>query len=160
MKQSSFFKNKDFPKEFGGELLRHKRKGMRPLSTKNPLHLVLRADIETSGSLLKYRSLINSTLSRYSKKCDIKIYEQGLAYNHFHVVLRFKNRKNYKSFIRAISGVLAKALKLKWVYRPFTKVIDWGRHFKKACAYALQNELEGLGIIPYQERGRYHPPSG
>ena len=68
MKQTSFFKSKDFPTEFGGELLQKKRKCKRPLSTKKPVHEVLRADITESGSLTKYRKLINETFNHYCTK--------------------------------------------------------------------------------------------
>src|SRR5580700_9445062 len=150
MKQCSFFKNKDFPVEFGGELLENKRKCKRPLSVKKAAHLVMRTDYD-SKSLLKHRGFINSTLTDFSQKFGVKIYERGLEKTHLHLVIKFDSVEDYKSFIRAVSGVLAKILKIKWLWRPFTKVIEWGCHFRKACAYVLQNEREGLGIVRYKK---------
>src|ERR1700733_6491909 len=107
MKQISFFKNKEFPIEFGGELLTNKRKCRRPLSVKKPLHSVLRVDFQ-SESLLRHRPFIYSTLDKFSQKFGVKIYEKGLEKSHLHLVLKFKTLKNYKSFIRALTGILAK----------------------------------------------------
>jgi len=154
MKQKSFFKQSEFPKEFGGELLRGKRKSRRPLTTKKSVHSVLRADTKKSSSFLKHRNKINLTLQKFSKRFGIKIYRKGLAHDHIHFILKFENRQDYANFVRAVSGVLAKFLKIKWLYRPYTRVIEWGRDFKRACTYVFQNELEGLGIIAYQKRKR------
>jgi REP element-mobilizing transposase RayT len=154
MKQKSFFKTKDFPKEFGGELLKEKRKTRRPLSTKKPVHTVLRANLKRPISFLKNRNQMNSILQSFAKHFNIRIYKQGLARDHIHFVLKFDSRDDYAGFVRAVSGVLSKSFKFKWLFRPFTRVLEWGRDFKKACKYVFQNELEGLGIIPYQERAR------
>jgi REP element-mobilizing transposase RayT len=113
--------------------------------------MVLRADVKSTGSLLRHRGFIYSTPAHFCKKFDVRVYEQGLASNHIHLVLKFKDREDYKGFIRAVSGVVAKTLNLKWTYRPFTKVIEWGRPFKRACTYAFRNEYEALGIVPYKE---------
>ena len=43
MRQASFSFIKDYRKEFGGSLLEGKRKTKRPLSTKHPLHLILKS---------------------------------------------------------------------------------------------------------------------
>jgi REP element-mobilizing transposase RayT len=158
MKQNSFFNSKDFPKEFGGELLHKKRKTKRPLSTKKAVHGVLRANLEYPKSLLENRNQINAILQKFSKLFNIRIYRQGLARDHLHLILKFERREDYSNFVRAVTGVLSKLFKFKWLYRPFTRVVEWGSDFKKACAYVGQNELEGLGIIPYQKRQRRRAP--
>ncbi len=151
MKQYSFFKSKDFPKEFGGALLVGKRKSRRPLSTKKAHHVVLKA---TGGipSLLRYRTSIDMVLQNFAKRFHVKIYKQGLEVNHLHLILKFNSIDDYKNFVRSVTGVLAKALKLKWLYRPYSRIVEWGRAFKMATSYVLQNELEGLGVIPRKPR--------
>lgn len=37
-------------------------------------------------------------------------------------------------------------------FRPFTRVLHWGRDFKTCCAYVLRNDLEAMGFVPYQPR--------
>jgi len=37
-------------------------------------------------------------------------------------------------------------------FRPFTRILHWGRDFKTCCAYVLQNTLEALGFVEYQPR--------
>ncbi len=154
LKQASFFKNKEFPKEFGGELLKNKRKGKRPLATNRAIHNVLRADLRAPLSFLKKRNQIGSIIENFAKRFNIRIYRQGLARDHVHFIIKVNRREDYANFVRAVSGVLAKLFNFKWLYRPFSRVMEWGRDFKKACAYVLQNEFEGLGIIPHQPRRR------
>jgi len=158
IQQMNFFKTKDFPVEFGGELLKGRRKSRRPLSTKKPIHLVFRADIKGHQSLKKSRQWINTTIKIYSERFDIKVYQQGLEWNHFHLVVKTARRECFQNFLRALAGVIALKLKLSWAYRPFTRVLNWGRSFRTALRYTLQNELEGLGLIPYQPRGRSRGP--
>jgi len=151
VRQTSFFKQKDFPKEFGGELLKRRRKSRRPLSTKRPIHNVLRANLKT-GSFVKYRNKINSVLKEFSQRFNVRIYKLGIARDHIHLVIKVDSRNDYSNFVRAVTGVLAKLFKFRWLFRPFTRVIEWGRDFKRVCQYVLQNDLEGLGLIPYQKR--------
>jgi hypothetical protein len=81
MKQQNlftFFKNPAHTKAtsrkyFGGALSKGKRKARRPLDTKKPLHLVLRADTAKSGSLLKRQIQIDNALKKYAQKFQIKI---------------------------------------------------------------------------------------
>jgi REP element-mobilizing transposase RayT len=160
MKQKSFFKTKDFPTEFGGELLKNKRKSMRPLSTKKPIHSVLRADVMAIEIFAKNRKLIISTINTYAQRFGVKVYEIGLARDHIHLGMRVNSRESYNHFVRSLTGVLSKALKIKWLLRPYTKVIQWGRHLQRVLKYILQNDLEGLGVIPYQARGRHRPRPG
>ncbi|MEQ1665454.1 MAG: transposase [Bdellovibrionales bacterium] len=137
---------------FGGELIQGKRKLRRPLDIKKPIHLVLRADISKSGSLLRRQNQINKMIYKYAIKFGVKVYKKAIVSNHIHFVLKFSHRFNYTSFVRALSGVLAKSFGVKWKFRPFTRVITWGRDFKNTLKYVLRNELEALGVITYQPR--------
>jgi REP element-mobilizing transposase RayT len=105
MRQMGFGFLKDYKKEFGGELLIGKRKSKRPLSTKNPIHLVLRADLKgvfnpTNRSLQK---LIQSTAQEF----QIKIYDFAINWNHIHLVIKLKQREDYTKFIRALTSKLS-----------------------------------------------------
>ncbi len=51
-----------------------------------------------------------------------------------------------------------------WEYRPFSRLLHWGKDYKTAISYLLQNTLEALGFTPYTPRKenyayRKHKPS-
>ncbi len=153
LKQLSMFK--PAPMEFGGSLLKGKRKSKRTLTTKKPIHLILKGDVSQSGSLVVKRNWINKEVKRLADKFFIKIYEEpGICRNHIHFTIKISTTENYKKFIRALSGRLAQVLKIKFLYRPYTKILEWGRHFKRAMGYVLQNKEEALGIRPYKPRNK------
>ena len=43
-----------------------------------------------------------------------------------------------------------------WQFRPFSRVVNWGRDFKTCLKYLKQNVLEALGFIPYTTRRKYY----
>ena len=59
--------------EFGGSLLLNKRKSKRTLTTKKPIHMILKGDINISGSLLKYEKWIDKEIKYWAEKFFIKI---------------------------------------------------------------------------------------
>ena len=138
--------------EFGGSLLENKRKSERILALKRPIHLVAKCDISTSGTLLKYKAYITKQIIKWSDKFDIKVYNYAIYHNHFHFNIKISSRENYIKFIRALNGILAKALKVKFLLRPYTKIINWGQHFRRLTAYIQQNNEEATGQRPYKPR--------
>jgi len=44
-----------------------------------------------------------------------------------------------------------------WQFRPFTRVLTWGRNFRVCCAYVIQNKLEAMGFVPYRARKTAKP---
>ncbi|MEK6556309.1 MAG: transposase, partial [Bdellovibrionota bacterium] len=135
-----------------------RRKSARPLSGKNPLHLVLRADTKISGSFLKHRTLIDRYLKHFIQKLDGRIYKKALVSNHIHLVVLFRTRASYTNFIRAFCGTIARILKVKWLKRPWSRILAWGRAFKIAVDYTIQNHREAIGEIPYQPRRKASKP--
>ena len=154
MKQKTLFKLSQFSSEFGGSLNLEKRKSRRPLSTKYAIHLVLRANIKKSGSLLLYRSKIDTYFPLFASKFGVNIYKKAIVSNHIHITARFYSSSSYKMFIRALTGSLSKVLKIKWEFRPFTRILKWGRAFQIALKYVEQNHLEAIGEIPFQKRNK------
>lgn len=137
---------------YGGALRKKaKNRGARPLCTKRSIHLILWSSAaKGERSFLRNRKLIERTLSKIAKRFGVKIYRTGNAGNHLHLVVKLTNRYLYSGFIRALTGALALKLKIKWDFRPYTRIIEWGRDFKRACEYVFLNQLEGAGVIPYQ----------
>ncbi len=134
---------------FGGELNINKRKSRRPLDIKKPLHLVLRADV-TTPVFLHREHVLDKMILRFAKKFGIKIFESSVNANHLHLVISFKHRLLYKRFVAAITGRIAHVLKIKWLNRPFTRIINWGHDFKNVCAYVVKNQKEAWGLISYK----------
>lgn len=151
MKQQLLFQLPKVLKSFGGQRpFIGQRKIARPLNCKNPIHLVLRSN---ARQFLRQQLFVEYYLRKFSKKFQVKIYEQATVSNHIHLIIKVSQKSQYIQFIRAVTGSLAKTLKIKWACRPFTRVITWGRDLQAARKYVIQNTLEAFGLIPYQPRG-------
>jgi putative transposase len=168
---------------FGGSLLRGRRKAFRPLSTKDPIHLVMRSVLaKGSYSFLRpeNRKAIENILGAMGKRFQIRIYRIAVQGNHIHLIIKIEHRVLYKAFIKALSGKIAQAImkaksfdifleKLNpprggdgeqrkgfWEFRPFTRVLHWGRDYRRTCAYLEQNILEAVGFSRYKPRKNYY----
>lgn len=141
------------PQSYGGKLRnRAKGRGARPLCTKRSIHLLLwSSGAVATKSLVRTenRRVIHFALKKLAAKFGVKVYRIGNAGNHLHLIIKLSNRFAYSCFIRALTGSLALKLKIKWDYRPFTRIVEWGKDFKRACDYIYLNELEGAGFIGY-----------
>lgn len=150
MKQQSLFIEKQ-RNQFGGSLLVGCRKERRPLSSKLPIHLVLKAT--DSVLLLRNKKQVEQILRTYSKKLGVKIYSLAVQYDHIHLAVRAMNRSVYVRWIRAVTSVLAQRLTgLKWKLRPFTRIASWGRDFIRLKNYILGNWREGNFIADAHAR--------
>ncbi len=149
--------------EHGGELTLGKRKRLRPLSTKKPIHLVLRTRSAIgSMSLLLHSRFIRLLITSLCKRFAIVLYEFSVNSTHLHLLIRIRDREGFKNFLRVFCGKSAmqitgarrgKPLKARfWGILPFTRLAEWGRAFQKVKNYVVQNQLESLGIISYQPR--------
>jgi hypothetical protein len=155
-------------KHFGGGHLKNSNpKGARPISTKRSMHLVLRATrARGEFSLLKRDTQLRRLISNQGKAFGVKVYRQANGGNHLHLVVLPRSRKAFHGFIRAISGLIARAVLgverghakgLKfWDQRPFTRIIEWGKDYASVAQYLAQNTLEAFGFVAYQPRARQH----
>ena len=152
MRQTSFSFLKDYKKEFGGSLLLGKRKMRRPLSTKKPLHLILKSS--HTGVFNPGNRSLEKLIRSQAEKFQIQIYDLALNWSHVHILIRIRDRADYVKFIRALTSIISfklrkfkPALKEIFTLRPFTRVIEWGRDFKRVLSYQILNQLESLGFI-------------
>ena len=99
----------------GGQLRQKKLgRGQRPLSSKEPLHLVFKCH----RGHLKYKSLrapanfwvINKILQRYAKRFGVKIEQVSIQSDHVHLLLRCSRRYLYKAFFRVVAGQISQRL--------------------------------------------------
>lgn len=150
MQQQNLFPLSILNKAFGGSLQQKgKRKTARTLNPKLLVHLILRSE---SHTLFRNLMWMEFYLEKFSHKFNIKIYRKAVCSNHIHVLIKIPNREQYNKFIRALSGAIAKKLKIKWTAIPYTRIITWGSEFKSVQSYVSQNILEAFGAIKYQKR--------
>jgi REP element-mobilizing transposase RayT len=156
-------------KEFGGskKLKKAHAREARPISVKRPMHLVMRSTLATGEkSFLRAKRArkIEELVHRLGKEKGVKVYRFANSGNHLHFIVLPRSREAFKSYIRAITGIIARLTlgvekgsglgKRFWDAKPYTKIIEWGREYKATCDYLLRNTLEALGFIPYQPRKR------
>ena len=121
-KQLSFIKPSR--KFFGGALLHGKRKSMRPLSSKDAIHFVLRSQWamgQDSFLAMRNRKAIERIINRFALKFGVRIYQQAVNSNHIHLILRITNRILYRSFIKAVSGKIASHVMGEKSFKIFSK---------------------------------------
>lgn len=163
---------------FGGSLLKNSNaKIARPISTKKPMHLVLRSSVaigKKSFLRSKFNARIRAIIRKQAQINGVKIYGVANKGNHFHLLLLPRSRKAYLNFVRAISGLIARvisgaergkalskaadsgqrtaaSLKSKkfWDQRPFTRIIEWGRNLNFALRVFESGRLVAIGFAPY-----------
>jgi len=173
MRQLGFIFQNNYKKEFGGSLLHGKRKSARPLSTKKPIHLILKCSGKSvfNPSNRKLEKLIRHQASKYG----IKVYEVALNWSHVHLLIRLPSREAYVAFIRTVTSLIVsfvskskafvsktngvnlktKDLDLKSIFdlRPYTKILSWGKQFQRVVEYVELNTLEALGLIVRAKKG-------
>ncbi len=150
---------------FGGALTSRNAREQRPISSKRPMHLVLRSSLaKRELSLIRRARTIEAMVRRLAASKDVRIYRFANAGNHLHLIVLSRDRRAYRAFIRAITGLIPRLLGWRrpgrfWDRLPFTLIIEWGRQFRSALAYVLRNELEAEGRIPYRPRRTKPPPA-
>ena len=138
-------------------------KTKRPITTKLPMHLVLRSSIaKGSLSFLKKDKLIYTVIASQAKRHGVRLYNYANGGNHIHLLVLPSSRQAFINFTRAISGLVArlilgaergcaKGIKF-WDQRPFSDIVNWGKHFNRVTSYLNQNVLEAYGFIAYSPR--------
>ena len=111
----------------------------------------------TSAKFLYEANFVSKTIDRFARRFKIKIHRKTIVSNHIHLALGFDNKLAYQNFSRALNGVLAKTLKIKWISRPYTRIISWGREFKNLCEYVERNHFESVGLVDFKERKKKRP---
>lgn len=91
---------------FGGSLLKGNPKNRRPLDSKLPIHLVLRA---RSGHMRIPRLFrpVNQLVEDCSRKHGVTIYRYANVGNHLHLLLKISRRHRWPPFIRELTGRIA-----------------------------------------------------
>ncbi|HAG91553.1 MAG TPA: hypothetical protein DCL41_06760 [Bdellovibrionales bacterium] len=140
-----------------GESLQNSGKQKRILSSRRPTHLVLKAHKNT---LFKHRNFIQQTLEKQAANFHHKLLTWSVQKDHIHLLIRFFDRLSYIKFIRALTGLIARKLgRGLWKFRPYTKVLSWGRETWNVNNYIFRNELEVFKFWKYKPRPTKFQPS-
>lgn len=149
--------------EHGGALNKNKRKNIRPLTTKKPIHVTLRSS-KARGvySLLNFNRKIEKVISKSAAKFAVTVYKKANSGNHLHLQIRGKKRDGIQNFFRSISSQIARLITGAKKGKPFGKFWDnliytrvlssWAKEFRVLGEYIEQNTLETLGLIKYRPR--------
>lgn len=141
---------------FGGSLLKNSNaKTKRPLDSKFPLHLVLRAR-QNCLRQPKVFARVNEIVERTAEKHGITVYKYANVGDHIHLLLRLLHKRNWNAFIRELTGRVAQLVgesgKAFWLYRPFTRLVrGWQQAFRIAKDYVSLNQLEAAGLVSRQQ---------
>jgi REP element-mobilizing transposase RayT len=95
-----------------GGSLRQERAGRsaRPLSTRDSIHLVFKANREVvRGGFRQSRrfALIHHLVQKYKFKFYVKVEQLSIQGDHLHLLIRTGRRSNYQSFFRVVAGQIA-----------------------------------------------------
>ena len=106
--------------------------------------------------------LIGKLLFLYSKKFNVRVYQNSVNSNHLHLILFSMKKTNTQNFLRVFAGQVAqqithsiKGQKLKlsfWIKIAWSRIVEWGRAFNTLIKYVFQNQMESLGLVTYRER--------
>jgi REP element-mobilizing transposase RayT len=86
----------------------------------------------------------------FCRRFGIKMYSLVVGHDHIHAVIRIHSSDLFTQFIRAVSGTLARTLKIKWLNRPATRIAHWGRDFRRLLKYLTLNLFEAEGFLEYR----------
>jgi REP element-mobilizing transposase RayT len=151
-------------KSFGGAHLKNSHaKTARAIACKKPMHLVMRSSLAKGARSFLHRDReLRALFEKQAKLFGVRIYRFANAGNHLHLIVMPRSRMAFKNFLRAVSGLTARAVlgaergsphtESFWDQRPFTRILEWGRDFVNVKAYLLQNALEAIGFVPYRSR--------
>ncbi len=149
------FKGEGFQRpqdSFGGEL-KSNPKTARPLDSRLPIHLTLRA----SKSILrtpKTFGIVEKLIQEVAKKHGVRIYKHANVGNHIHLVIKIPRVGRWAAFIRELTGRMALALRhlmdeqKLWLFRPHTRIVrGWKKAFEIVKEYITLNQWEAEGHI-------------
>lgn len=150
-----------------GGVLRKKRKGRqaRPLTTKTPVHLVLKVDrakiAKGFRSPLGFK-ICQTVIRTYAGRFYVKIEQLAICNDHIHLLVRFSKRSLAQNFFRVVAGQIAQGFKNNgfwvtgtqriWKFRPFTRVIVGWKPYLIVRDYVRLNAKEAAGEIKYSKQ--------
>jgi putative transposase len=150
---------------YGGILRRSRHgRGTRPLSPKDPIHIVFKVNKKALPRGLRHPSTfltLNRVNRRYAKRFRVKIEMMAVEKDHVHILAHANSRKQFQAYFRALAGQFAQIVTGTfrkrhrgpriWKYRPYTRVVKGERDRRAVRNYIKLNEAEASGKIPYRK---------
>jgi REP element-mobilizing transposase RayT len=155
--------------EHGGEVRKGKRKLARPFDSKRALHVTLRSERaqgEWSMLRLEKSKAIKTLVYTLARKNQVRIYQFANSGNHLHLLLRAKEHKGFKKFLRTLTSLTSRIVTGArkgnpvgkfWDALAWSEIVNWGRQFFNVRYYVIQNELESEGLVRYKPRAKRRP---
>lgn len=145
--------------EHGGSKGAGKRKTARPITTKRPMHIVMRASkARGPRSMLSPATAkaIRFRLDRDAAENGVKIRGFVNVGNHLHLIVQPQTKRGFQRFLRTFSGVVARLCtgarrgqafgrgegRAFWDGLAYSRVIEWGRAYENMKRYLRANEVE------------------
>ena len=152
--------------EHGGGTTRGRRKTRRPLDPRRPIHLTMRASRAVGAwSLLHPANVrhIDAFVAATARKWGVRIQERANVGNHLHLLIRAPSRAAFQAFLRELAGGIAMRVTGSrkshgidggrfWDELAYTRVVEWGRDFRRVSAYIVTNLFEAAGLISRREK--------
>jgi REP element-mobilizing transposase RayT len=126
----------------------------RPLDSRRPLHVVMRAS-KARGELnllrAKHVLVVKRILYKQSKKFGVRIAAFANVGNHLHIMLQFSNRKGFQNFLRSASAMIARAITRArrgtsfgkfWDALAFSRIVTSNRERANLVKYIAANVIE------------------
>jgi hypothetical protein len=139
--------------QHGGDVRRGQRKLERPVSTRRPMHVVLKSQRAAgTWSLRRHDRMVREVLRRMARRFEIRIYDYANVGSHLHLVLRARRREAFQGFLRSFAGVVARRVMGAARGRPsgrffdglaWSRVVSWGRDYWGLRHYVFRNQIEG-----------------
>jgi len=172
-KQQSLFdyhNNTDTKRKYGrtthgGEESQGRRKEYRPLAENKWTHLTLKSEkAKGAWSFLtpKNHAIIQQVLKEKSKKWGVKIAEVVNVGNHLHIKLKFKYRKGFQNFLRAVTSLIARKITNSKKGNKLKASKNKQNKFWQGLAFTrvLKTSLEVLQLKGYFEANRVQAKKG
>ena len=132
---------------FGGAKQKGNPKGRRPLDSKLPIHLTLRAD-KSVLRLPKNFGVVEDNVYRIARKHGLRVYRFANVGNHLHLAIKISRIWRWSAFIRDLTGTLALKCKTGWKFRPHTRIVrGWKKAYRIVTDYIDLNNAEADGHI-------------
>ncbi len=145
---------------FGGALLKGNARIARPLSTKKPVHMVMKSKLakgERAFTKTKIAKQIDEVVKKLATENNIKLQRFANGGDHLHFVMNISSRKSFNIFLRAVSGLIARITlgaergspvdKQFWDHKPYTKILESSEDIKAVSSIMNQRKPEATGFI-------------
>lgn len=109
----------------------------------------------------KHCDPIHHLTQRLAQRWGIRIYRYANVGNHIHLLIRVPSRVRLQRFLKELAGGIPilitgarkgsglsknKNQRGFWDHLAFTRIVHFGRDFKKMCRYLIKNLFESAGV--------------